>query len=297
MAIAALSYTKLGQIDGNNWWIVSDPNAGPTFDYSDLVGQLVVTGPSTNSTNKNYKGYIKIKYDGKTLVRNQPKKLKIAVKANNSRPAGTRAFFSDNDAFTGSGAANASAIPSYSNTTLPYADAKNANGNDYSGDGFVSGTQTVTFTIDLTNRELSAEFAEHYVYFIGSGASTLWGVNGDVTITLEYDELRSVTVGGDYISSVTGEGSYVPGTQVTVSVSMNSGRKFVSYTNANGTAVSTSVSYTFNMPDNDVTLSVDSRWHTLTVNYYGNGATYCTFEGKQVANPGTAVHTYACASS
>ena len=120
--------------------------------------------------------------------------------------------------------------------------------------------------------------------------------NGNVTLTAKAKNNQyTVTVSMDSgIASVSGGGKYTVGSTVTISCQVKNGYKFSRWTSSNTSLVQdgTTHSYSFKMPDNDVTLTAKSinNKFTLTVSRGDNGVDSVSGGGTYIAGSSVTVN-------
>lgn len=147
-------------------------------------------------------------------------------------------------------------------TTRPYNVALSANpaeGGSVSGSyaSLESNSYTATATANegytFTNWKEGSEV-------VSTNAEYTFDVTGDRTLVANFtanSHTVSVTASPAEGGTVTGGGTYSYNASVTVTATANTSYTFVNWTDANGNEVSTEASYTFNMPNADVSLTAN----------------------------------------
>ena len=107
----------------------------------------------------------------------------------------------------------------------------------------------------------------------GNSDSTTQSVESSTNPTKPQKYTLTVAKGSG-VSAVAGMGKYEPGTNVTITASVNSGYEFSGWTSSNTSLVSNSsnASYTFRMPAADITLTANTKKKAKAVweyNFYG----------------------------
>jgi starch-binding outer membrane protein, SusD/RagB family len=125
------------------------------------------------------------------------------------------------------------------------------------GDGLYAAGEEVTVTAITNEGYVFVNWTENGTVISDTAQFIYTMPPNDATLTANFEPLYSLNldVSPENSGTVSGDGLYPEGQEVTITAQANTNYYFVSWNDENGNVVSTNANYTFNMPANDLLLT------------------------------------------